>query len=135
MKDETLLLAYLEGGEEGGRVWDDDLVREATREFVEQHAWKTDQVVFVDERHDWEIHLGLDHRERASDWFSDVEALVGFLDDLNRKHGCEVSIYLAFRSKHWYQPFIWRIDGDPVELDVVRNAIETYIPHGLDQSK
>ena len=137
LSDQHVLVAYVDGSDLHDVA---SLLRSEFQQFIESQHWRTNQVVFVDQVHDpdpdfpdflpdWDlgINLGLDHILRADGWFGDVEALIRFLERLHAVAGRDFVVFMAFRSRIWLQEHLCFVEGKPIDLNWLREAIERLV--------
>ena len=115
-------------------------LRQRAQAFVASRQWNTSSVFYGDQPEQKESEdgpmwsmtfcLGLDHVTRSkADWFSDVVAIVQFLQPVARETGCEFIVEFRLKSRLWYSETLDFITGDPadkVDLAAVRSMLEHF---------
>lgn len=124
-------------------------LRQRATAFIASREWTTDQIFVCDCREPtvdqygddslledgsepegeqrWSLwfELGLDHIHTAeADWFSDVIAIMDFLQQIYDETGCESRIEFRRRSKHWFSEAIGYVDCKPRQGDIIHEMIE-----------
>ena len=68
--------------------------------------------------------LGLDHiKATDQDWFSDVTAMLSFVETLQKELENEFVVEVVYRSKAWYSEHITLVDGQDIDFDTIRSMI------------
>lgn len=114
-------------------------LRERAESFVRSRNWSTSSIFYGDQAEDgggsepsWSMtfNLGLDHVPKTkSDWFSDVAAIVEFLQPVARE--LDSAFVLEFRrsSRLWYSETLGFVNDGPnekVDLAAVRSMLEHF---------
>lgn len=104
--------------------------------FLASRSWSTPSIFcgdqpepedIVEEQPAWSmtIVLGLDHIKTTNqDWFSDVTAMLGFVQTLQKELENEFVAEVIYRSKTWYSEHITFVDGRDIDFAVVRSMID-----------
>jgi hypothetical protein len=120
-------------------------LRERAQSFVRSRRWSTPSIFYGDQKESDDSHatpswsmtfgLGLDHVSRTTaDWFSDVAAIVEFLQPIAREMQCEFILEFRLSSRLWYSESLGHIGGEPSDkVDIA--AIRTMLQHFTKQRR
>ncbi len=105
-----------------------DSLRGRAEKFIGSRKWSTAEIHYADQEEPAESEeqtkkiwsmtfaLGLDHTPAAkSDWFSDVRALVEFIQPIVRETKSEFILEFRLGSKLWYSCTLETLTGEALE--------------------
>lgn len=139
---ESVLVACVDGNDLDNVA---PLLRERFQRFITNRKWEAANVDFVEQKHapdpnfpdylpDWDLGLrvGLAHVTDCPTWFTDVEAVVGFLADLHSETGRDFLLYLSPHTQRWLQEHLVFVDGKVVDLPLLREMITRFLARSSD---
>ncbi len=110
-------------------------LRQRAESFLASRPWLTSQIFYgdqpesedaVEQQPAWSMNfgLGLDHiKTTHEDWFSDVIALLNFVQTIQRELDNEFVAEVRYRSKSWYSEHITFIDNRDINFPAARAMI------------
>ncbi len=112
-------------------------IRRKAQEFIASRQWSTPSIFYGDQSEPeyskkkpaWSITflLGLDHvRKTNADWFSDVAAIIEFLQPVANQTGSEFIIEFRLKSRLWYSETLDFINdnlNDKVNLKELKSQL------------
>jgi hypothetical protein len=110
-------------------------LRQRAESFLASRPWSTSQIFYGDQpeledgvaqQPAWSMNfgLGLDRiKTTHEDWFSDVIALLNFVQTLQREIDNEFVAEVRYRSKLWYSEHITFIDNQELDFPAIRAMI------------
>lgn len=115
-------------------------LRQRAQAFIKSRQWSTASIYYGDapdgehseDKRRWGMCfcLGLDHvRTSKADWFTDVAAIIHFLEPVARETGSEFRVEFRLKSRLWYSEtldFITGEHGEEVNLTAVRSMLEQF---------
>ena len=113
-------------------------LRESAQSFIRSRPWSTLSIFYGDQQESDDPHaepgwsmtfgLGLDHASRTTaDWFSDVAAIVEFLQPIASETQSEFTLEFRLSSRLWYSETLGHISGEPgdkVDIAAVRTMLQ-----------
>lgn len=123
-------------------------LRERAKAFIAARTWSTPSIYYGDQpepeasadagKSMWSLCLclGLDHvRRTAADWFSDVAAIIAFIESVARETGSEFIVEIRLSSRLWYSETLAIVSGErggKVDLGGVRSMLEHFLKPNRD---
>ncbi len=110
-------------------------LRQRAESFLASRPWLSSQIFYrdqpepedvVEQQPAWSMNfgLGLDHiKTTHEDWFSDVIALLDFVQTLQQELDNEFVAEVRYRSKLWYSEHITFIDNRELDFPAIRSTI------------
>jgi hypothetical protein len=114
---------------------------ERAKKFISSRQWTTPSIFYGDQPEPdlskdspmWGMCfcIGLDHvRQTQADWFSDVRAVIEFVQVVSLETGCEFIIEFRLKSRLWYSETLDFITNDTdakVDFTCIRSMLEHFI--------
>jgi len=114
-------------------------MRQRAESFLASRRWSTSQVFYGDQqelgdeeedeqpqpRWSMTFALGLDDiKTPGEDWFSDVTAMLSFVQTLQEELDNEFTAEVGYRSKPWYSEHITFVSEQKMDFSTVRAMID-----------
>jgi len=114
-------------------------MRQRAESFLTSRRWSTSQVFYGDQqelgdeeedeqpqpRWSMTFALGLDDiKTSGEDWFSDVTAMLGFVQTLQEELDNEFTAEVCYRFKPWYSEHITFVSEQKMDFSTVRAMID-----------
>jgi hypothetical protein len=109
-------------------------LRARAQTFLASREWSTAQVSYGDQSEpdsgepplwSFAFALGLDHiSKHRMECLADIEALIGFLQEVAKEFRCEVTVQVSYRSKPWHSEHIAFVTGEALDVKGITEMVQ-----------